>query len=460
MENLIYASATELARAIRAKDVSSEEVVTAYLARISDINPRLNAIVQLTSDMALEQARKADDILAQGESTGPLHGVPMTIKDSFDTAGVTTTWGTPGRAGYVPDRDATVVARLKEAGAILLGKSNTSEFTLTHETDNPVYGRTNNPYNLDRTPGGSSGGSAAIVASGGSPFDIGSDTGGSIRNPAHFCGLAGIKPTSGRVPRTGHAVPPGGLLDWLMQVGPLTRYVEDLMLILPLIAGPDNLDPFIAPVPLNDPKTVILSKLRGTFYTDNGIQTPIPEIIDAVNKTVAELSSAGIQFEMKKLPGIEETLEIFLALFSRWASGASVRLLLEKAGTTEEETSLASYLTTKTASPDKFVRLIDHWDRFRARSLSFFEDYDLIIAPVNAYAAIPHGTFNKLYRGFSYAMAYNLTGWPAATVRVGTSEDKLPIGVQIIARPWCEDVALAVAQHLEQIFGGWQQPIL
>jgi len=200
MENLIYASATELARAIRAKDVSSEEVVTAYLARISDINPRLNAIVQLTADMTLEQARKADDVLAQGESTGPLHGVPMTIKDSFDTAGVTTTWGTPGRAGYVPDRDATVVARLKEAGAILLGKSNTSEFTLTHETDNPVYGRTNNPYNLDRTPGGSSGGSAAIVASGGSPFDIGSDTGGSIRNPAHFCGLAGIKPTSGRVP--------------------------------------------------------------------------------------------------------------------------------------------------------------------------------------------------------------------------------------------------------------------
>jgi amidase len=209
MEDLLFGSVTTLTRAIQKKEVSSVEIVTAYLRRIELVNPKLNAVVQLTADTALEQAKAADEALARGESNGPLHGVPMTIKDSLDTADVITTWGTPGRVRYKPNQDATVVARLKRVGAILLGKTNTPEFTLAFETDNPIYGRTNNPFNVERTSGGSSGGAAAIVSAGGSPFDIGSDTGGSIRLPAHFCGVAGIKPTNGRVPRTGHAIPPG-----------------------------------------------------------------------------------------------------------------------------------------------------------------------------------------------------------------------------------------------------------
>jgi amidase len=460
MDNLIYASATEIARAIRKREVSSVEVVEAHLRRISDVNPRLNAVVQLTAETAMEQARLADAALARGEVRGPFHGVPMTIKDSFDAAGVVTTWGTPGRAHAIPDRDATIVARLKNAGAILLGKTNTPEFTLGHETDNSIYGRTNNPYNLQRSSGGSSGGAAAIVAAGGAPFDIGTDTGGSIRNPAHFCGLAGIKPTSGRVPRTGHAIPPGGLLDSLTQVGPLARKVEDLMPILSLIAGPDDHDPFISPVPLAGPKAVVLAGLKGTFHTDNGIQTPTLSIVAAVRQAVAALSTVGIEFEEKRPPGIEETIELMPALFRGWDGGAMVRLLLARAGTAENDSSLGTYLAAKTASPDELVHLIDRWDQFRMRMLAFFQGHDLIISPVNAYEAIPHGTIKELYPGFSYAMTYNLTGWPGATVRVGTSPEGLPIGVQIVAHPWREDVALAVAGYLEQAFGGWQPPPL
>lgn len=460
MDNLIYASVTDLASAIRNKEISSQEVVEAHLHRIEQVNGRLNAVVQLTAETAGEQARLADAALARGESLGPLHGVPMTIKDSFDTAGVISSWGTPGRAQTIPEKDATIVARLKHAGAILLGKTNTPEFTLGHETDNPIYGRTSNPYRLERSSGGSSGGAAAIVASGGAPFDIGTDTGGSIRNPAHFCGLAGIKPTSGRVPRTGHAIPPGGVLDALTQVGPMARSVEDLMLLLSLIAGPDNQDPFITPMPLGDPNAVPLAVLRGTFHTDNGIQTPIPEIVAAVRQAVEALSSEGIEFVEERPPGIEETIELLPALFRGWDGGAMVRRLLAGAGTAESATSLGGYLAAKQASPDELVELIGRWDQFRRRMLAFFQGYDLMISPVNAYDAIPHGTIKTLYPGFSYTMTCNLTGWPAATVRVGTSANGLPVGVQVIAHPWREDVALAVARYLEQVFGGWHPPPL
>ena len=209
MSDVIYSSVKAIAEAIREKEVSAVEVVQAHLDRIDEVNERLNAVVHLCAERALDEAREADAALARGESKGPLHGVPMTLKDSLDTEGVVTTGGTTGRRDFVPDQDATVTARLRAAGAVLLGKTNTPELTMAGETDNLVYGRTNNPFNLERIPGGSSGGAAAIVCAGGSPFDIGSDTGGSVRMPSHFCGIAGIKPNSGRVPRTGHIIPWG-----------------------------------------------------------------------------------------------------------------------------------------------------------------------------------------------------------------------------------------------------------
>jgi amidase len=459
MTALIYASVTELAQAIQSKQVSSVEVVKAHLDRIEALNPKLNAVVELTAQAALEQAAQADQALAKDGPKGPLHGVPMTIKDSFDTAGVVSTWGTPGRANTIPDQDATVVARLKAAGAILVGKTNTPEFTLSYETDNPIHGRTNNPYNLERTPGGSSGGAAAIVSAGGSPFDIGTDTGGSIRLPSHFCGVTGIKPTSGRVPRTGHAISPGGLLDALTQVGPIARYAKDLALLLPLIAGPDGRDPFVVPVPLGDPDDVVLRGLRGTFHVDNGIQRPIPEIVEAVQRSVKTLVEAGVVLEETRPPGIEDTVPLFTGLMN-WDGGAWTRMELERAGTTLDQTSLQGVRAGTSATPDDVMRLIDRWDRFRMRMLAYISHYDVIIAAVNAYQAIPHGTQGDRFAGFSYTMTYNLTGWPATVVRAGTARDGLPIGVQIISRPWREDIALAIARHLEQTLGGWRRPPL
>jgi amidase len=225
-DTLIYASVGALARGIRLKRFSALEVVDAYLRRIDAVNPKLNALVFRAPDQAREAARAADLALAQGKRLGPLHGVPVSIKDSFDVAGMVSTAGTTGWAKRIPARDATVVARLRAAGCIILGKTNTPEFTMSDETDNLVYGRTNNPYDLSRTPGGSSGGPVALIASGGTPFDLGSDTGNSIRMPAHFAGVAGIKPTEGRVPKTGHAISFVGHIGSWTQVGPLADHLR------------------------------------------------------------------------------------------------------------------------------------------------------------------------------------------------------------------------------------------
>ena len=223
MDEINYASAKTIAQAIRDKEVSAVEVVEAHLQRIDEVNPKLNAVVHLAADRALSEAREADAATARGESKGPLHGVPMTVKDSHDAEGLVSTGGTKGRENFVPDRDATTVARMRAAGAIVLGKTNTPELTLAFETDNLIYGRTNNPYGLDRTPGGSSGGAGAIIASGGSPLDLGTDTGGSVRVPAGFCGIAGLKPTSGRVPRTGHIISHSGVLVLPNRMAPAAR---------------------------------------------------------------------------------------------------------------------------------------------------------------------------------------------------------------------------------------------
>src|SRR5215212_10759269 len=260
-DSLWHLPVRRIAELISTGALSSLDAATACLDRISAVNPGINAVVCLADD-PLGRARAADAERSTGAVLGPLHGVPFTLKDSFDTAGVVTTVGTTGWRNRIPERDATVAARLTAAGAILLGKTNTPEFTWSDETDNDVYGRTSNPYDLERTPGGSSGGSAAIVAAGGSPFDIGSDTGDSIRQPAHVCGIAGLKPTNGRVPRTGHWPGFAGPVATLTQLGPLARRVEDLSLVLPIIAGPDGIDPHVVPAPLGDPAGVNVGGLR------------------------------------------------------------------------------------------------------------------------------------------------------------------------------------------------------
>ena len=461
MDQVIYESATTMARMIRDKEISSVELVDAHLKRIEEINPKLNAVVQNAGDAALAEARKADEALASGENKGPLHGVPMTIKDSLDTADLVTTGGTKGRSNFVPEKDSTVVARLRAAGSILLGKTNTPELTLAGESDNLIYGRTNNPYDLTRSPSGSSGGAAAIVASGGSPFDMGSDTGGSIRSPAHVCGIAGIKPNSGRVPRTGHIVPFGmGALDSLTQIGPLARYVEDLALTLPIIIGVDWIDPGLVPMLLGDHDAVELKSLKVAVHTDNGIIAPTPETAEMVNAVAKALGEVGMEVVEDRPTALVRTNDLYSGISD--ADGrAWVYRLLEKAGTVEVNSVLQKEMDeAKAIDTGEFTLLLEELDRFRSEMLSFMKNYDLILCPGGAYPALPHSATigHGKYGDYSHTSAYNLTGWPAAIVRAGTSPDGLPIGVQVVARPWREDVALAVIKFIESAFGGWQGP--
>ncbi|HEY4190896.1 MAG TPA: amidase [Candidatus Limnocylindrales bacterium] len=460
MDELWARSAAWLARAIARGEVSSLEAVEACLARIEAVNPRINAVVQLADD-ARDRARDADAARVRGDGSGPLHGVPFTIKDSMDTAGVVTTAGTIGWRDRRPVRDATVVARLRAAGGILVGKTNTPEFTWANETDNDVYGRTSNPYDLDRSPGGSSGGSASIVAAGGSPFDLGSDSGNSIRQPAHLCGVAGIKPTSGRVPRTGHWPGPGGLFESFTQLGPIARRVEDLELVLPLIAGPDGEDPHVVPVPLGDPRQVDVGRLRVAWFGDNGIRTPTPETLEAVARAVAAIGATGANVEEHLPPDIVDARPAWEAVI-RADGFAWLWRLIEAAGTPGHGSyDRFGWVTVRQGEPltgDALTAAVERADAVRARLLKWFAPFDVLVSPVLPQPAVRHGDSRTAAYGDTYSEIHNLTGWPAAVVRAGTSPEGLPIGVQLVAQPWREDVALAAARVVEAATGGWQAP--
>jgi len=462
MGEWIFRSAVAMAAAIREKEISAYEIVRTCLGRIEEANPRLNAVVQVCAERALKDARDADQALVRGGEIGPLHGVPFTLKDAIETKGVICTGGTEGRSHYVPIQDAVVVKRLREAGAILLGKTNCPELGWAWEADNLIYGRTNNPYDLSLSPGGSSGGESAIIAAGGSPLGLGSDAGGSVRFPAHCTGIASIKPTSGRVPRTGHFPGPGGLLDALWQIGPLARYVEDLALVLPVISGVDPQDPAIVPVSLGDPRAVDLRQLRIAFHTDNGILAPSIEVAAVVKKAAAVLAEAGILVDEVRPAGIEQTYEIYLGLFTA-DGGTGIESLLKEAGTRRVHPLLQRVLDLQhqgAKSVAELAALVGRWDVYRRQMLSFMSNYDALLCPVCSFAGIAHGSTYDRLPSFSYTMTANLTGWPAAVVRGGTAQTGLPIGVQIVAQPWREDVALALAQVLQEALGGWQRPPL
>jgi len=464
--DLIFLSAVTLARLIREKKVSVREVVDAHIARIQEVNPKINAVVQTCFERARKEAKEADEKLARGEAVGPLHGVPMTLKDSIDTAEVISTGGTLGRMSYIPKKDATVTARLRKAGAILLGKTNTPELTLVagaipgmFGSANIIYGMTRNPYDLSRSPGGSSGGGGAIVAAGGAPFDVGSDWGGSLRSPAHSNGIACIKPTSGRVPRTGHVVDFGGVFDSWQQLGPMARYVADLSFILPLIAGPDDHDAGVVPVPWRSPDTVSLAKLRVAFYDSNTVRDPTKEIKEAVRKAAGVLASAraivGEDFPKDLILGMEE-VRAQLPRADGWSFAA--RLAARWNSTTLTPT-LAEMIKTPPISTPQYTALLERQDQFRSKLLSWMRSYDVIVCPP---ASVPAGPIqSSIVRPGPapfYTGVFNSTGWPVGVLRCGISPERLPIGVQIVGQPWREDVVLAVCGHLEKELGGWQKP--
>jgi amidase len=444
-----------LAAALREGRLSSEAVTRAHLDRIAAVNPTLNAVVQLRGDDALAAARAADN--APRERRGPLHGVPLTIKDSLDTAGIVTTAGTKGRAAFVPAEDATVVKRLRAAGAIVMGKTNTPDLTLGYETTNLVYGRTSNPFDPERTSGGSSGGAAAIVAAGGSPLEVGTDTGGSIRLPAHFCGVAGLKPTAGRVPRTGHVIDYAGASQFLTHVGPIARHVQDLAFALGILAGPDGIDPHVVPVPLRDPEAVDVGALRVAWFTRLPPLEPTAETAAAVERAVDVLGRAGCRTRaLGPIPDSDRLYEQYMNVLYG-DGGRAVSRILERWGT--KESPLDERLRTSRALPSGELTALFEWvDRWKSRMLVLVADHDAIVCPVNVGPAPRHGTFERA--SAAYTQLFNVTGWPSTVVRAGTSPEGLPLGVQVAAHPWREDVSLAVAARIEHALGPFPGPRL
>jgi amidase len=466
-EELIYMSATKLAQQIRARRISAVEAVEAFIARQLAVNDEMNAVVMNCYSRARQEARELDARAARNEWMGPLHGVPMTIKDSLDTAGVISTGATYGRQQYVPQHDATVVARVRKAGAILLGKTNTPEFTLgalagiNDSTSNLLYGSTHNPYDLTRNVWGSSGGAGANVAAGGAAFDIGSDWGGSIRLPSHVNGIAGIKPTSVRVPRTGHIVDYGGIFDLWQQLGPMCRRVEDLALITPLIAGPDFRDASCAPVPWADPNAVDLRKLKVVFFSSNGVS----ETDEDTKKTVIQAAKwlEGVTAGVKEdLPAsILDSVYDARAKLTSGDGWAFYRRMAEKWGTKNFSPAILQRMqSVQPLSTAALVEAWEHADDAKSKMLGWMKSYDVLICPVYGKPAEiidrPPGTGSL---GLQYTGTFNSLGWPVVVVRCGSSADgKLPIGVQVAAAPWREDICLAVAGYLESRSGGWKKP--
>ena len=424
MRDPVGAPASWLARAIRDGRLSSEEVVRAHLEHIGAVNPRLNAIVWVTNESAIRQAKAADRHLAKrGFEPPPLHGVPFTAKDIFDTAGVATTAGLRKLKDNVPDKDATVIARMRSAGAILLGKSNCPPGGSGGQSWNPLHGGTRNPYDLTRSPGASSSGEAAIIAAAASPLGIGSDSGGSIRVPAHYCGIAALKPTTGWVPSTGAYGLAGGLMDPRSQVGPMARFVNDLALVLPLLVGPDGVDSAVIPMPprRRRPK---LHGLKVAWYAEDGMVQSTKPTVAALQAAVHALSQAGCRCTEARPPGLDEAREVTLGYWGQ------VRMTHE--------------------------RLIVKWDGFRTRLLEFMASFDLILTPVAADAAPLYRAKIPTVDQYSYTIPYSLGGNPAVVVRAGTSPEGLPIGVQVVARNWRDYAALAAAGSIEKQLGGWQ----
>ena len=453
----------EITSNLKERNASASEITQSHIDQIKKVNGSLNAVVQMTETEALEQAETLDKSMANGKPIGALHGIPMTLKDSLDTKGIITTYGTEGKRNYVPNKDASIVARLKRSGAILVGKTNTPEFTLAADTDNLIYGRTSNPYNLELSPGGSSGGAAAIIASMGSVFDIGSDTGGSIRIPSHSCGITGIKPTSGRVPRTGHCISyDAGATESFTQNGPMARRVEDLFPILEVISGPDWIDPYVVPMPLISPSTVDVSSLKIAFHTDNDLMTPIAEIQENVAMVARYLEKLGCSVAESK-PSALSMLDEMDNKYSTGDGREWVKRLLERAGTKKFSPFMEGRLAeANPISTSEFTEILETVDVYRSKMTSFFQDYDVIVCPSSAKAALGPGEFlaaeNKFV--YSYTSAYNVTGWPAGVVRSGQTLDGLPISVQVIAKPWHEHIVLAVMEQIESEYGGWTPPNL
>jgi aspartyl-tRNA(Asn)/glutamyl-tRNA(Gln) amidotransferase subunit A len=465
-DDLTGKSASELVALIRSRAVSPVEIVKAHLQRIEEFNPSLNAIVTIAGN-ALDRARACETELTRGANVGPLHGLPLTVKDTIDTAGLRTTAGSRILEQHVPASDASSVARLKAAGAIILGKTNVPEMAIPYECDNPVFGRTNNPHNPQMTSGGSSGGEAAAIAAGLSPAGLGSDLSGSIRVPAHCCGIAGLKPTVGRVLMDGHTPAVSGVVSLGACIGPMARRVGDLALLFKVLAEPTQFE-----ANQNDADALSPESLRGLrvgWYGDDGV-TPVANEIRTVVKAAAEaLADAGLEVVETIPPGVSKGSRLWVDLFSdaanteiamryrgrEAAAGPLVARLLQ------EFTTASPEFEDKIETAERLAAAVVELERLREELLIWMKGTPLILAPIGATVAFAHGTGRvdvdgksiSQFRAFSYSQAFNVFGLPSVAVPAGRTANGLPVGVQVVGRSFEELTVLSAASVIEAALG-------
>ncbi len=465
MKPLHYASIAEIRESVRTKKVSPVEVVAAHLERIETLQPKLNAFVHLDGEAARAQADRAEDAARRGGAVGPLLGVPVTLKSCIDVAGWPCPAGSLLRRDYFAETDATLAARLKAAGAILLGNTNTPEFLMAYETDNLVCGKTSNPWDLSRSAGGSSGGEATAIASGCSAGGVGSDGGGSVRVPAHFCGICGLKPTPGRIPATGHFPAGVGAFSWIGVVGPMARTIADVRVLFEVMAGPDPGDAMSAPVPVAAVHDSRLKSLRIGVLESDALGKVDAETASALQKAANDLAAQGHVLEPLRLQGLARVIELWWFFF-----GPAIAHLFQ-ASVAGHEDKLSrifrEYLQFAEApvTLDALLSACAERDVLRAKILQQMRDVRILLSPVSTTAAFRHGEgtwrpgAKQCYRDtMRFSQWLNLTGFPGASVPVGVSAEGLPIGVQVIGRPYEEELVLAVAEQIENGRGPWRAP--
>ncbi|MCW6512062.1 amidase [Lichenifustis flavocetrariae] len=458
IQNIIFFDATGLAALIRTKQISPVEVVRAHLDRIEAVDPRINAIVTVAED-AMAAARKAEATVMAGLDLGPLHGVPFTVKDSIDTAGVMTQRGSPIFKGRTPDVDATSVARLKKAGGILLAKTNLPEFSYWIESDNLLSGRSNNPWDLDRTPGGSSGGESAAIAAGMSPLGLGTDLAISVRGPAAQTGIVSLKATHGRVPMTG-IWPRAPRRFW--HVGPMARSIRDLALAFSQLAGPDGLDAFAtSTVPFDAGIGAAPDrKLRVGWMVGPGFGPIDTEVAATVQAAAEALKGEGHHVEEVRIPALERdfALDVFNKLHVMEMKPAFREAI---AGRPDDEIykMARTMLSLPDTSMEDYVAAEQAAERLRDGYAAYFRDFDVLLTPVLPVPAHKHGITELVVNGQTIDLTYlqgatvplNVTGLPGLSMRFGTSREGLPINVQLVGRWQAETTILHAASVLENV---------
>ena len=466
--DLCFLTATQLARRVAQGELSARDVVRAHLARIEQINPRVNAIVTLAADQALAAAARADDQQARGEALGPLHGLPIAHKDLIPTRGLRTTFGSKLFANHVPDHDGLIVERLHAAGAITVGKTNTPEFGAGSQTFNDVFGATRNPYDLTKTCGGSSGGAAVALATGMAPIADGSDFGGSLRNPASFCNVVGLRPSPGRVP-VWPAPAPWFRLD---VQGPMGRTAEDVALMLSAIAGPDARSPISLPEPgsrFRQPIERDLCGVRVAWSQTLGGLPVAPTVAAVVTASVKRLEALGCRVDDAE-PDLADADEIF-RVWRAWYFEHALGTLLDAHRAELKDTVIWNIEEGRALDARRIGRAARAWSRLEARVRGFFETYEFLALPVCQvppfnvdvpYVTAIDGVAMETYLDWMRSCYHiSVTGLPAVSVPCGFTPDGLPVGLQIVGRPGDDFGVLQVAHAFEQVArAGTRRPAL